>query len=175
MIKLKINIEKKLFYVLEILKNKETKMKKILFLMMIFMPCAVFAGDGVEGYWTTIDDETNTPKSVVQIYEYQGKVYGRVVELFQNKQAVAKLPDEPKIEGLDVIWDMEKKKDKYSGGEILDPKSGKVYACDLWRDGDNLIVRGKIAFLGRNQTWEPNTTFEPKTAEKPVPHKPRLK
>ena len=150
-------------------------MKKILFLMMIFFSRTVIAGDDVVGYWTTIDDETNTPKSVVQIYEYQGKVYGRVVELFQNKQAVAKLPDEPLIKGLDVIWDMEKKKDKYTGGKILDPKKGKVYDCDLWREGDKLIVRGKIAFLGRNQTWEANTTFKTKTTENPVPKKPRLK
>lgn len=149
-------------------------MKKILF-MMIFFSRAVWAGDDVVGYWTTIDDETNSPKSVVQIYEYQGKIYGRVVELFQNKQAVAKLPDEPLIKGLDVIWDMEKEGDKYTNGEILDPKKGKVYACDLWRDGDKLIVRGKIAFLGRNQTWEPNTDFKPETTENPVPKKPHLK
>ena len=150
-------------------------MKKILFLMLLLASRMACAGEGVEGYWTTIDDETNTPKSVVQIYEYQGKVYGRVVELFQNKEAVAKLPDEPKIKGLDVIWDMEQKKDKFTGGKILDPKTGKVYACDMWRDGDKLIVRRKIAFLGRNQTWEPNTTFKPETTAKPVPQKPRLK
>lgn len=150
-------------------------MKKILFLMMMLMARTVWAGDEVTGYWTTIDDETNTPKSVVQIYEYQGKIYGRVVELFKNKQAVAKLPDEPLIKGLDIIWDMEKDKDKYTNGEILDPKTGKVYSCDMWRDGDKLIVRGKIAFLGRNQTWEPNITFKPETNEKPTPSKPRLK
>ena len=150
-------------------------MKKILFLMMLCMSRMVWAGEDVTGYWTTIDDETNTPKSVVQIYEYQGKVYGRVVELFQNKEAVAKLPDKPLIKGLDVIWDMEKKKGKYTDGKILDPKTGKVYDCDLWREGDKLIVRGKIAFLGRNQTWEPNATFKPEVSEKPVPQKPRLK
>ncbi len=149
-------------------------MKKILFLLMFLWARAACAGDGVVGYWTTIDDETNTAKSVVQIYEYQGKIYGRVVELFQNKQAVAALPDKPLIKGLDIIWDMEKGKDKYTNGEILDPKKGKVYACDLWREGDKLIVRGKIAFLGRNQTWEPNTDFQPETSENPVPHKPRL-
>ena len=150
-------------------------MKKILFLMMMFASTIAWASDDVTGYWTTIDDETNTPKSVVQIYEYQGKIYGRVVELFHNKEAVAKLPDKPLIKGLDVIWDMVKKKNKYTDGEILDPKTGKVYACDLWRDGDKLIVRGKIAFLGRNQTWEPNPDFKPETTENPVPKKPRLK
>lgn len=149
-------------------------MKKILFLMMLFVSRVACAEDDVVGYWTTIDDETNTAKSVVQIYEYQGKIYGRVVELFKNKQAVAKLPDSPLIKGLDVIWDMEKKKDKYTNGQILDPKTGKVYSCDLWRDGDKLIVRGKIAFLGRNQTWEPNKTFTPETTENLVPQKPRL-
>jgi hypothetical protein len=40
-------------------------------------------------------------------------------------------------------------------GKILDPKKGKVYSCEMWRDGENLIVRGKIAFLGRNQIWLP--------------------
>ena len=141
---------------------------------MIFASRIACAGDDVVGYWTTIDDETNTPKSVVQIYRYQDKVYGRVVELFNNKQAVAKLPDEPLIKGLDIIWDMEEKKGKYTGGEILDPKTGKVYDCDMWLDGDKLIVRGKIAFLGRNQTWEKNTTFKPETTQRPVPNKPRL-
>lgn len=150
-------------------------MKKILILMMMLLARPVWADDGVTGYWTTIDDETNTAKSVVQVYEYQGKVYGRVVELFKNKQAVAELPDKPLIKGLDIIWDMEKKGDKYTGGEILDPKTGKVYGCDMWRDGDKLMVKGKIAFLWRNQTWEPNTTFKPESSEQPVPHKPRLK
>ncbi len=150
-------------------------MKNLAFLIMMCVSGAAFASDSVLGYWTTIDDETNAPKSVVQIYEHQGKVYGRVVELFQNKQAVAKLPDSPRIEGLDVIWDMEQKKDKYTNGKILDPKTGKVYDCDLWRDGDKLIVRGKIAFLGRNQTWQENTTFKSESSAKPVPQKPRLK
>jgi hypothetical protein len=44
-------------------------MKKLLLLMMMCLPCAAWAGEGVVGYWTTIDDETNTAKSVVQIYE----------------------------------------------------------------------------------------------------------
>lgn len=133
------------------------------------------AAEGIVGYWTTIDDETKQAKSVVQIYEYQGKYYGRVVELLQNKEATAKLPGNPKILGLDIIWDLEKDDDSYSGGEILDPTKGKVYGCEIWREGKNLIVRGKIAFLGRNQTWLPNTTFKPKQkSAAPTPKKPKL-
>ena len=127
----------------------------------------------VTGYWTTIDDETKDAKSVVQIYEYQGKYYGRVVELLENKKARAATPGNPPILGMDIIWDLEKDGNEYEDGEILDPTSGKVYGCEIWREGKNLIVRGKIAFLGRNQTWLPNTTYKaPEGAKPPVPKKP---
>ena len=150
-------------------------MKKILFVLCLMFISLAKAEESIVGLWTTIDDETNSAKSVVRIYEYQGKYYGRVVELFQNKEAVAKLPDNPKIKGLDVIWDLEKKGDKYKGGEILDPQKGKVYGCEIWREGDKLIVRGKIAFLGRNQTWLPNSDFKIESDTPLIPIKPKLK
>lgn len=150
-------------------------MKKWIVAFMLFFASAGYADDGVLGYWTTIDDETKEAKSIVRIYEYQGKVYGRVVELLKNKQARAKLPDSPLIEGLDIIWDLEKKGDRYAAGEILDPKKGKVYGCEMWREGDDLIVRGKIAFLGRNQTWKNAADFKPKNDDAFIPQKPKLK
>lgn len=135
-------------------------MKKFfIYLIALFLSISAEAQD-VKGFWTTIDDETKTPKSVVEIYEYQGKLFGRVVDIFGNKEATAKLPSSPKIMGLDIIWDLEKQGNKYKNGTILDPKKGKVYGCELWREGNNLTVRGKIAFLGRNQTWQKNTTFQ---------------
>ena len=149
-------------------------MKKILLTaVMGLCTLAAQATANVTGYWTTIDDETKEAKSVVQIYEYQGKYYGRVVELLLNPGAKAKIKGSPAIKGLTIIWDLEKDGKTYSGGEILDPQKGKVYGCEIWREGEKLIVRGKIAFLGRNQTWLPNTTFKG-TDEKPTPKKPAL-
>ena len=149
-------------------------MKKLFALLWIlFLSTTVSAGEGVLGYWTTIDDETHEAKSIVRVYEYQGKVYGRVVEVLTDKTARAKLPDMPLIEGLDIIWNLVADGDKYTGGEILDPKKGKVYGCEMWRDGENLIVRGKIAFLGRNQTWLPNKEKQDFTPLIPV--LPKLK
>ena len=122
-------------------------MKKRFLMMLVFAALSVSAKDFV-GLWTTVDDETKEKKSVVRIYRHEGMYFGRIVKLFKNSDAVAKLPDSPKILGLDIIWNMD-------GGKILDPKKGKVYSCEMWRDGENLIVRGKIAFLGCNQTWLP--------------------
>ena len=132
-------------------------MKKILFALLLLLSGVAEAAEGVVGYWTTIDDETHEAKSIVRVYEYEGKIYGRVVQVLTDKTAKAKLPGSPLIEGLDIIWGLKADGDKYTGGEILDPKKGKVYGCEMWRDGENLIVRGKIAFLGRNQTWLPHT------------------
>ena len=137
--------------------------------------CAVAmqATANVTGYWTTIDDETKEAKSVVQIYEYQGKYYGRVVELLKNPGAKAKIKGSPAIKGLTIIWNLEKDGKTYSGGEILDPQKGKVYGCEIWREGKKLIVRGKIAFLGRNQTWLPNTEYKG-DGSTPTPNVPAL-
>ena len=136
-------------------------MKKFLtILACLILSSNVCAKDDITGFWTTVDDETGDKKSVVQIYEYNGKYYGRVVNLYNNKDAVAQLPQSPKIMGLDIIWNLSEDGNKYTGGHILDPKKGKVYGCEIWRDKDKLIVRGKIAFLGRNQIWLKNTEFK---------------
>jgi uncharacterized protein (DUF2147 family) len=47
---------------------------------------------------------------------------------------------------------------EWSDGEILDPKNGKTYRCDiqLTDNGEKLNVRGYIGItlFGRSQTWE---------------------
>lgn len=150
-------------------------MKKYFLIMGAFMAMSVSANDFV-GLWTTVDDETKEQKSVVRIYRHGDRYFGRIVNLFKNKDAVAKLPGSPKILGLDIIWNMTKDGKNLDGGKILDPKKGKVYSCEIWRDGKNLIVRGKIAFLGRNQTWLPyNGEPLPQADEPFVPNIPPIK
>lgn len=131
-------------------------MKKFLYVALIFVWAgAAGAAEVIDGVWKTIDDETGEPKSLVQIYEYEGKRYGRVIKLFKNPDTLAKgVKGSPKIVGLDVIWDMEDVGEKYKNGKILDPKKGKIYNVEIWRDGEDvLIVRGKIGPFGRNQKW----------------------
>lgn len=61
-------------------------MKKLI-LFILLVAFAKVACANVVGYWTTVDDETNKAKSVVRVYEYQGKLYARVVALLKNKEA----------------------------------------------------------------------------------------
>jgi hypothetical protein len=38
-------------------------------------------GHGVVGKWKTIDDQSGEEKSVVEIYEKSGKIFGKVLEI----------------------------------------------------------------------------------------------
>ncbi|MDH5379607.1 MAG: DUF2147 domain-containing protein [Cyclobacteriaceae bacterium] len=136
-----------------------------LFILLTSGNVAFSQNKGVFGKWVTIDDETNEKKSVVEIYERNGKVYGKIIKLYR-KPGEDPDPvcddcddDDPrymkKIIGMEIMTDMEKDGDEYSDGEILKPDEGKVYDCTIWRDGANLKVRGYILFLYRTQMWLP--------------------
>ncbi|MBA8885916.1 uncharacterized protein (DUF2147 family) [Dokdonella fugitiva] len=117
------------------------------------------------GTWTTIDDATGKPKSIVQITEANGKLEGKVLEVLQSEQGphpVCKACDgerkDKPVEGMVILWDVEKDGDVWDGGRILDPKNGKTYKVKLTMmdGGQKLDVHGYIGFalLGRSQVWE---------------------
>lgn len=133
-------------------------------LLSLFFAASAFCQDtSAVGKWKTIDDETNEPKSIVKIFEKDGKYFGQIEELFRKPgeepdPVCDKCPDgDPRkdqpIKGMVILQDLEKDGDKYSGGKILDPKDGKIYTCKMWVEDGNLKVRGYIAFFFKTQTW----------------------
>ncbi len=115
----------------------------------------------VTGKWKTIDDETGKAKSIVEISENNGKLYGKVIEILTDKKDAKcdKCPGADKgkpIKGLTIIKGLKKDGKEYSGGTITDPGTGKEYKCALKLNGtDKLDVRGYVGIqaLGRTQTW----------------------
>ncbi|MBK6264804.1 DUF2147 domain-containing protein [Marivirga sp. S37H4] len=140
-------------------------MKKIIVLLIfVSIQFNLSAQSDIFGKWKTIDDETGKVKSIVEIYKKDGKAYGKIVKLFRG-------PDEEqdpicdlcpgdrknkKIIGLEIIRGMEydKSDNEWEDGTILDPKNGKTYDCLIYKEGDELKVRGYIAFFYRTQTWK---------------------
>lgn len=120
------------------------------------------SAQGVLGKWKTIDDNTGEAKSIVEIYEQDGKVYGKISEILNKDRADAICTecegadkDKP-IQGLVIIRGLEKDGDEYNGGKILDPESGTLYKCYIELEETNkLKVRGYVGFslLGRTQYW----------------------
>lgn len=142
-------------------------MKKALIILSVLFisAAAAMAADNVVGLWRGVDENTGDSTMYTFIYEYQNKLYGRMVVTFDEgvmKDFINRPGDKaelwvgnPSYAGMDIIWGMEDRGNRWKRGNICDPKEGKIYASELWRDGDNLVVRGKIGPFGRNQTWQP--------------------
>ncbi|OYQ33130.1 hypothetical protein CHU92_13385 [Flavobacterium cyanobacteriorum] len=138
-------------------------MKNYLLAMLFMAVAGTFSAQAqVTGRWKTIDDETGQPKSIVEIYEQNGKIYGKVVEILNPDRKNAKCDkckgaDKGKpVLGLIIIKGLTKDGDEWTDGDILDPVKGKTYSCTITLDNkDKLNVRGYmgISLLGRSQTW----------------------
>lgn len=137
-------------------------MRKIIGIVLLLLALESSQAQNILGKWKTIDDATKVEKSIVEIYEKEGKVYAKVLELLEtNKKGSlctechGKDKNKP-IEGLLIINGLQKDGDEWNGGKILDPKSGKEYKCYITlEDTNKLKVRGYIGFslIGRTQYW----------------------
>lgn len=129
-------------------------------LFWLFVPALAFAQSPI-GLWQTIDDDTNEPRSVVEIYMDDDKLYGKIVKLINPdvpnpvcEECTGDKKDLP-IEGLVILEDMVQDGNEWEGGTILDPENGKTYKCKIWVDKGKLKVRGYLAIFRRTQTWLP--------------------
>lgn len=119
------------------------------------------------GKWKTIDDETQEPKSVIEItQDSEGKLHGTIIQLFRG-------PDEDqdptcddcpgdkkdaKVIGMEIMWGLkwDKGDQDWQDGDIMDPDNGKTYDCYIAMESqEKLKVRGYIGFslFGRTQYW----------------------
>jgi uncharacterized protein (DUF2147 family) len=143
---------------------------KLLALLLLALPLSAIsqnvAGQNTPlGTWTTIDDKTEKPKSVVEIYQAKdGSLAGRVTEILQSDRGPNPVCDkcsgdrkDKPVKGMVILWGIRQKGDTWEGGQILDPKTGKVYSVKVTpvEGGKKLDVRGFMGFsmLGRTQTW----------------------
>ncbi len=135
----------------------------LLFLLLSCVPAALW-GQSVTGKWKTIDDETGEERSVIELYMKGDALFGKVLRVFPRKGGEPDPscdecpPDDPrhkkKVIGMDILRNMKNQGDYFGGGDILDPKVGKVYKCRLWLEGEDLKVRGYWGLFYRTQTWK---------------------
>lgn len=139
-------------------------MKQFLNLFFLFIISVASAqAQSIVGKWKTIDDETGKPKSVVEIFEKNGKIYGKIIQLFREPgedpdPICDKCTDDrknKKVIGMEIIRELVQSGKEWKNGNIMDPKNGTVYDAKLWLEDGKLKVRGYVLFLYRTQTWLP--------------------
>ena len=133
------------------------------FLLVNLFVCIYFIGfsQSPVGIWKNFDDEDGKAKSHIEIYEKDGMLEGKVIKLLENatlrtcKKCKGNRKNAP-IEGMVIMWDLQKVEDGYENGKIIDPKKGKEYGCEIkLASADVLEVRGylKFSMFGRTQEW----------------------
>ena len=137
-------------------------MKKIFTSMILMLaPLAAAFAQDVVGKWK-LEDGT----AIVEVYQ-QGDVFnGKIVWLQKPTEAdgtpaVDDLNPDPKLRtrqvlGLNMLNNLKKTGNEYTGGSIYDPGNGKTYNCSMKVEGDVLKVRGSLdkrGLIGRTMDW----------------------
>jgi uncharacterized protein (DUF2147 family) len=116
------------------------------------------------GKWHTISDVDGKPRGVVEIREEKGVFIGTARGTLRQGEppnpTCDRCPGDRKgkpILGLDILTGLRADGNEWTGGEILDPDTGKVYKAKikLIDGGKKLVLRGfvGISLIGRSQTW----------------------
>lgn len=129
------------------------------------MSTAAMAGSLNGTKWQSVDDKTGEKKAVIKMTESNGVVTGTIVKVNDASQAnevcskcTGSLKNKP-IVGLPILTNLKADgNNKWSGGDLVDPETGKVYGgtVNLASNGKSLKLTGNVkgmSFLKRSQTW----------------------
>jgi uncharacterized protein (DUF2147 family) len=135
--------------------------KPLVFVFLLL--CNFCAFSQISGKWTSIDDNSGQPRSIIEISEREGRFFGKVVRIYSKPgedpdPVCDQCPeDDPrfnqKVIGMEILKELIKDGEEFTSGHILDPENGKVYRCKVWLDGKVLKVRGYWGPFFRTQTW----------------------
>lgn len=114
------------------------------------------------GKWTTIDDKSGEKRAVINITVINDVLSATIISTFPKpgdsaicNHCPGQFKNKP-IKGLKFAWGLKNNGNgEWSGGEVLDPKTGKIYQVKMTVKGNKLYVRGYLGFslLGRTQVW----------------------
>jgi uncharacterized protein (DUF2147 family) len=120
--------------------------------------------DDITGFWKTYNDKTKKAESIIAVYTYQGKQYGKIIGSFNSEGVIddsiydpqgraTGVAGNPYYSGLDIIWNLQSNGSRYKG-KIMDPRNGNTYNVELWTRNGDLVVRGKLFIFGSNRIWK---------------------
>jgi len=140
-------------------------MKNLIIILIIIFLCylscfATSDTNPISGLWLSQNKD-----AIIEIFSRNDLFFGKIVWLEEplnemgNPKKDIENPDPAlrnrQIWGLEILQNFEQKKNKWKGGSIYDPESGKTYSCTMKLKGNYLYIRGfiGISLLGRTEVW----------------------
>ena len=114
-----------------------------------------------QGYWKIVDNRRGFVQTVIAVYIRDEILYGRnIVNYKESDGTLVGTIYEPKIlvtgdaynrylTEVDFLWGFRFSEGRWIDGRILDPRWGIPFACSLWREGETLVVRGRVGPFGK--------------------------
>ncbi|TMM53650.1 DUF2147 domain-containing protein [Maribacter algarum] len=139
------------------------KLSQNIALVVLFLSVSFMNAQSVFGTWKTIDDRTGKPKGLIEIYEKDGMMFGKILKVLEEGRedvlcikCDGDMKDKPVV-GMHIIKKGEKNDDgEWKGKYLFDPEQAMTFRFKIWlnpENSDELKVRGYLAFIYRTQTW----------------------